>query len=104
MGRCPDCGEWNSLVETLVETAAPSARPHAVPGNPALSLADISSDGQERLPVPMDELSRVLGGGIVPGSVILLGGDPGIGKSTLLLQLAALMGGGGVLSSGDPPV
>jgi len=105
MGRCPDCGEWNSLLETLVETASPSAaRAHAGPENPALPLASISSDGQERLPVPMEELSRVLGGGIVPGSVILLGGDPGIGKSTLLLQLGALMGGRGIPSYGDRPV
>jgi DNA repair protein RadA/Sms len=95
MGRCPACGEWNALVETLVErTPAAAARARAPLDNPALPLAGIASDGQDRLPVPIEELSRVLGGGIVPGSVILLGGDPGIGKSTLLLQLAALTGAG----------
>ena len=60
----------------------------------ALALPDIPSEGQPRLAVPLDELSRVLGGGIVPGSVVLISGDPGIGKSTLLLQVAALLGSG----------
>jgi len=89
-GQCRACGEWNTLVERLVderkEAAAarslvPSARPQALP--------DIRSDQLQRTPVAMGELSRVLGGGIVPGSVVLIGGDPGIGKSTLLLQASA---------------
>jgi DNA repair protein RadA/Sms len=85
-GQCPACGEWNSL-EQRAARARPAARAAAValearpPGEP-----------QERLASGAGELDRVLGGGIVPGSVILLGGEPGIGKSTLLLQLAAFAG------------
>ncbi len=96
MGRCPECGEWNTLVEALVPEPAPSAsqrrRPLvATPSGEVRSLTDITGTGGERLAVPMGELSRVLGGGIVPGSGVLIGGDPGIGKSTLLLQMASLM-------------
>jgi len=89
MGRCPDCGEWNTLVEQ-VEERAPARRP-LVPISEPQPLPHITADAFQRLPVPMEEFSRVLGGGIVPGSVVLIGGDPGIGKSTLLLQLSALL-------------
>ncbi|MER2600556.1 MAG: DNA repair protein RadA [Caldilineales bacterium] len=95
MGRCPDCGEWNTLIEKQVveaptRTAARSFAP--LEGSaPPQPLTAISSDGLERVPVEGSEFSRVLGGGIVPGSVVLISGDPGIGKSTLLLQLAAQM-------------
>lgn len=89
MGRCPDCGEWNTLVETVVEPTAASSRGSIATGAEPTPLSAISSDGFDRIPVPIGELSRVLGGGIVPGSVVLIGGDPGIGKSTLLLQLCA---------------
>jgi len=91
MGRCPECGEWNTLIEAVVESPKHKAGPrldHAPTANVARALPDIPTDGQQRLPVPITELSRVLGGGIVPGSVVLVGGDPGIGKSTLLLQMA----------------
>ena len=95
MGRCPDCGEWNTLVEKqIVEAPARAATRTFAPleGEAApRPLTDISSDGLDRVPVEGSELSRVLGGGIVPGSVVLVSGDPGIGKSTLLLQLAAAM-------------
>ena len=89
-GQCKACGEWNTLTETVVE----SRKGHTGLLGPALSsqpqsLPDIKADQSERLPVANGELSRVLGGGIVPGSVVLIGGDPGIGKSTLLLQASA---------------
>jgi len=88
-GQCPLCGEWNSLEERR----APRAR--AAPAAAAVSFAPgvAPGGGGERLPSGQAELDRVLGGGIVPGSVILLGGDPGIGKSTLLLQVAAHVAG-----------
>ena len=97
MGRCPDCGAWNTMVETVIETPSRSTAQPGVaplPRSTPLPLTDIAVNGNERLPVTMEELSRVLGGGIVPGSIVLVGGDPGIGKSTLLLQLAATMSAG----------
>jgi DNA repair protein RadA/Sms len=94
MGRCPDCGEWNTLVETIVERdrRAPWSSQAVLPGVGAKPqrLLDVGADGMTRIPLGMTEFSRVLGGGIVPGSLVLVGGDPGIGKSTLLLQMAAL--------------
>lgn len=93
MGRCPDCGEWNTIVESAVEPAA--SRPPVVLNSEPQPLSAITSDTAGRLQLPMDELNRVLGGGIVPGSAVLIGGDPGIGKSTLLLQMAALLAGAG---------
>ena len=88
LGRCPDCGQWNSLVEA-VEPAKTPTRPVLGMGTAPQSLAHVETNGFHRLTVPFEEFNRVLGGGIVPGSVVLLGGDPGIGKSTLLLQVAA---------------
>lgn len=93
MGKCPTCGEYNTMIE-LVEEAEeqPSARkPAGVAHSKAQRLSDVSSEAGDRYPVPVEELSRVLGGGLVPGSIVLVGGDPGIGKSTLLLQVASLM-------------
>lgn len=102
-GKCPVCGSWNSLVEQVVAPAPASAsRPAAgrsskkstaASGQPrlALTLTQIEDHPQARLPSGYRELDRVLGGGIVPGSLVLVGGDPGIGKSTLLLQVASLM-------------
>ena len=94
-GQCQACGEWNSLVETLVQTRkARSASATLAPLTLPQSLPEIQSEQFQRLPVAIGELSRVLGGGIVPGSVVLVGGDPGIGKSTLLLQASALLAEG----------
>ena len=87
VGRCPGCEQWNTLVEELVAPAARSRsreRERAVP----LPLQDVDADGLRRLPTGSPELDRVLGGGLVPESLVLLGGDPGIGKSTLVLQVA----------------
>ena len=100
-GRCPDCGEWNSLVEEVrQQVAAPKTRAaSAAPAVPraaaqAARLSDISSDDSQRYKTGVGELDRVLGGGIVAGSVMLLSGDPGIGKSTLLLQICQYLCGG----------
>jgi DNA repair protein RadA/Sms len=95
LGRCADCGAWNSFVEerTGESTAAGSSHRYAVGG--AASVARLYSDievaQQARLSTGIAEFDRVLGGGVVPGSLVLLGGEPGIGKSTLLLQAAAHM-------------
>ena len=96
MGRCADCGAWNSLVEERVPDAqagAPasaSAARYALGGGAGARLyADIQMTDAPRLRTGIEEFDRVLGGGVVPGSLVLLGGEPGIGKSTLLLQAAA---------------
>jgi len=90
LGRCLDCGKWNSLVEEPLTTAGPNSvsRP-ALTGESARPYVDIDSFDADRVTTGISELDRVLGGGMVPGSLILLGGEPGIGKSTLLLQAAA---------------
>ena len=95
MGKCPKCGEFGTMQEEILvaETAvsakipAPNDKPPASPTR----LAEVTADGFERLSLPLAEFARVLGGGIVPGSLVLVGGDPGIGKSTLLLDVAALV-------------
>nr|MBC7244511.1 DNA repair protein RadA [Chloroflexota bacterium] len=89
-GRCPECGQWNTLVETIEERPGPGVA-RAVTRTVPQPITAISADGFARIPVPIDEFNRAIGGGIVPGSVVLIGGDPGIGKSTLLLQLSALL-------------
>ncbi len=91
LGQCPHCRAWNSLIETVAEPAGSGknrfgARPGLTPASPLMTLANIEASDFERTPSGLDELDRVLGGGMVEGGVVLIGGDPGIGKSTLLLQ------------------
>ena len=92
MGRCPDCGEWNSLQESRVQENAMAlggGSGDSLQAPSPLALPDIPSEPSRRIVLDNSELNRVLGGGIVPGAGILVGGDPGIGKSTLLIQTAA---------------
>ena len=92
MGQCPACKEWNSFAEAPVITAGKRTASALSTGSlKAYTVSEISADKELRFDTGFNELSRVLGGGIVPGSVVLIGGDPGIGKSTLLLQTAANM-------------
>lgn len=89
VGRCPDCSEWASLVEEIVTTAKPSKRSAlSQPGMRPASITDITVDGARRTSSGIGEFDRVLGGGVVAGSLVLVGGDPGIGKSTILIQAA----------------
>lgn len=102
-GRCPECGSWGSMVETVERPVASNGAgtqrrsSRSSTGGPT-RIDQITSAGISRRPVPISEVSRVLGGGVVPGSLVLVGGDPGIGKSTLLLQCA------GGLAAGDASV
>src|SRR3954447_38939 len=98
LGRCPDCGAWNAMVEERVMPAVAGAGAAAASAGNRYALAatagprlyeEIQTDVAERLSTGIDEFDRVLGGGVVPGSLVLIGGEPGIGKSTLLLQAAA---------------
>lgn len=102
LGRCPNCGVWNQMVEEVehkeTAQATPSRRTSDLESKP-VSLNNVSFSKEERVKTKMSELNRVLGGGIVPGSLILIGGDPGIGKSTLLMQVSGQLqdAGGKVL-------
>jgi DNA repair protein RadA/Sms len=98
-GRCDGCGAWNTLVEEVVERPRAGTRRGHAPGatdRPPVRLAAVSRDRTPRLTTGLAELDWVLGGGLVPGSLVLVGGEPGIGKSTLLLQAAARLEGAGV--------
>jgi DNA repair protein RadA/Sms len=96
VGKCPSCGEWNTMVEEVVQKDTKNDRLQLFSSskngkgqsNKSVLLQNIGSTEYPRIPVPGKELTRVLGGGIVPGSLVLFGGEPGIGKSTLMLQLA----------------
>ncbi|HEV7395536.1 MAG TPA: DNA repair protein RadA [Pyrinomonadaceae bacterium] len=97
LGKCPECGEWNSLVEERLRpaTKANARRSFALKDAEAVPYHEIESQDEVRIPSGVNEFDRVLGGGIVPGTLVLIGGDPGIGKSTLLLQVADKLGEGG---------
>lgn len=97
-GQCKACGEWNTLVETVQPRKETPLARSLMPQSQPQSLSEIQAEQFHRLPVTSSELARVLGGGIVPGSVVLISGDPGIGKSTLLLQASAQ------LAEGENPV
>ena len=86
LGKCPECGEWNSLVEERARKT--SRNGFAVRDVKAIAFHEIEPQDDLRLPSGVTEFDRVLGGGIVAGTLVLIGGDPGIGKSTLLLQVA----------------
>ena len=89
MGRCPACGEWNTMVEETVATGKKASVADRVPGagQKPLPLSEIDSSVENRISLNNDEVDRILGGGLVEGSLVLIGGEPGIGKSTLSLQI-----------------
>lgn len=88
LGKCPNCGEWNTYVEEKVQASAGKSTllSHTATDSVPVKLAEINQEKEERIQMPSGELNRVLGGGLVAGSIILIGGEPGIGKSTLVLQ------------------
>ena len=98
LGRCPSCGEWNTLVEEVIQKEDKNAKggwrvsTSGQISNKPRSIAEIKKNDEQRIITNDDELNRVLGGGIVPGSLVLIGGEPGIGKSTLMLQIALSLG------------
>ncbi|MER2063354.1 MAG: DNA repair protein RadA, partial [Alkalibacterium sp.] len=101
LGKCPSCGTWNQMVEEKLPDKTDSRSRVTMTGkaSKAEPITDITVEKEERVKTKMAEFNRVLGGGVVPGSLVLIGGDPGIGKSTLLLQVSAQLnqGGGKVL-------
>jgi DNA repair protein RadA/Sms len=98
VGRCPNCSEWNSLVEEVREQQVGNRRDRQRPASPEpIPITEVETTAGKRITTAIPELDRVLGGGIVPGSVVLVGGDPGIGKSTLMMQMAASLDGQTVL-------
>ncbi|HEX9530317.1 MAG TPA: DNA repair protein RadA [Acidimicrobiales bacterium] len=107
-GRCPACGAWNALVEERAVARAPSRPAARGVAFAAVPLTEIAPEGGAARSTGLPELDRVLGGGLVPGSVTLVGGEPGIGKSTLLLQVLAAMAGSGarglLVSAEESPV
>ncbi len=104
LGRCPACQEWNSFIETVIAATSQTATWLASEENTPRELSKLKTEAYPRLSFPFVEFNRVLGGGLVPGSLVLVGGDPGIGKSTLLLQASSTVaerGGKVVYVSGE---
>jgi DNA repair protein RadA/Sms len=93
-GQCPHCAAWNTLIETRAETGQARRRTAALGANGAVAMSQVTAADPRRLLTQIEEFDRVLGGGLVDGGVVLIGGDPGIGKSTLLLQALAQMAAG----------
>src|SRR5690625_457945 len=93
MGKCPSCNQWNTLVEELIpsKSSGPISTITLQKSSTPEKITTIKSEKEPRIITGLKELDRVLGGGIVPGSLVLIGGDPGIGKSTLLLQISSLL-------------
>lgn len=95
-GKCPECGEWNTLEETVRTVvsgkSATAAYPASASGTRPLTIAEIDTENEHRYHTGLSELDRVLGGGLVKGSLVLISGDPGIGKSTILLQICEYLG------------
>jgi len=95
MGKCPQCSAFDSMLEEVIRDEPVTKGPAAVRGLTGRSqpraIGEVGGDAEDRIPLPIGEFARVLGGGIVPGSIVLVGGDPGIGKSTLMLQMAMEM-------------
>lgn len=91
LGKCPQCEGWNTMIAEVLEAGTGRTRPPGLRTSRPRRLSEIEGDVDARLPLSIGEFSRVLGGGVVPGSIVLIGGDPGIGKSTLLMQMALSM-------------
>ena len=92
IGKCPSCGKWNTYVEEVVEEPAEKNKPFSIVRQKPRPLAEISDENFARISSGIKELDVVLGGGIVKGSLILIGGEPGVGKSTLLSEIAGNLG------------
>jgi len=88
LGKCPGCNEWNSFTEEIVEARKTQTQKISTSKSEAIPLSNEFLDEEVRVKTNINEFDRVLGGGLIPGSVVLLGGDPGIGKSTLVMQMA----------------
>lgn len=106
LGRCPNCGKWNTMVEEIEQDTTDRRTRTSLTGEKAkpTKIADVVPKKEPRVKMKLEELNRVLGGGVVPGSMVLIGGDPGIGKSTLLLQVSqqlAAIGGKVLYVSGE---
>lgn len=96
LGKCPECGQWNTFVEEIEQKGPGIGAGITITASKPMALRDITIEAEQRLSTGLSELDRVLGGGIIDGSLVLVGGDPGIGKSTLLLQISENIGKAGL--------
>lgn len=101
IGRCPSCGEWNTIEEILVAPTPKKNKSHFKQQTQVILLSEIATNSNIRIPTRINEVDRVLGGGFLPGSVVLIAGEPGIGKSTLVLQILAALKNECVYISGE---